>query len=112
MKIKAFFRLVIHTVGWVELAKPNLSEPGFTVIHTVGWVELAKPNLSEPGFTGLSDFQDYSHLRISGKAIRIPQRTYSKQAVQQNLFRQSAVDLRKLTSFVPDNLPNLAKYCR
>ena len=51
MKIKAFFRLVIHTVGWVELAKPD--------------------NLSEPGFTGLSDFQDYSHLRISGKAIRI-----------------------------------------
>ena len=60
MKIKAFFRLVIHTVRWVELAKPNLSEPGFT---------------------GLSDFQDYSHLRISGKAIRIPQRTYSKQGV-------------------------------
>ena len=50
MKIKAFFRLVIHTVRWVELAKPNLSEPGFS---------------------GLSDFQDYSHLRISGKAIRI-----------------------------------------
>ena len=60
MKIKAFFRLVIYTVGWVELAKPNLSEPGFT---------------------GLSDFQDYSHLRISGKAIRIPQRTYSQQGV-------------------------------
>ena len=60
MKIKAFFRLVIHIVGWVELAKPNLSEPGFT---------------------GLSDFQDYSHLRISGKVIRIPQRTYSQQGV-------------------------------
>ena len=51
MKIKAFFRLVIHTVGQVERVKPD--------------------NLSEPGFTGLSDFQDYSHLRISGKAIRI-----------------------------------------
>ncbi len=24
-------------------------------------VVLAKPSLSEPGFTGLSDFQDYSH---------------------------------------------------
>ena len=71
-------------------------------------VEFVKPNLSEPGFTGLSDFQDYSHLRISGKAIRIPQRTYSQQAVQQNLIGQSAVDLRKLTSFAPDNLPNLA----
>ena len=61
MKIKAFFRLVIHTVGQVERVKPD--------------------NLSEPGFTGLSDFQDYSHLRISGKVIRIPQRTYSQQGV-------------------------------
>ena len=50
MKIKAFFRLVIHIVGWVELAKPNLSEPGFT---------------------GLSDFQDYSHQGFLQKLGRV-----------------------------------------